>query len=144
MKRYITYVTLCILICSAAPLKNSADMKIEITGLKNDIGSIKLSMFNSASGFPRDGNKAFKIAKAEIRDKRAFIVFPDVPFGRYAIAFLHDENDDNEMNFSFYGTPKEQYGFSNDAHAIMSAPDFEEAAFNFDKDHTKVVMKAKN
>ena len=144
MKKYIFIAITCLFICSAASLKNSGDMQIEISGLKNNSGNIKLSMFNSESGYPEDGGRAFKIAKAEIKDKKAIIVFRDIPYGKYAIAFFHDENDNDKIDFHFFGMPKEAYGASNDAKGFMGPPSFEDAAFSFDQNNTRVIMKARN
>jgi len=33
------------------------------------------------------------------------------------------------MDNNFFGVPKEQYGFSNNARALFGPPDFENAAF---------------
>jgi uncharacterized protein (DUF2141 family) len=119
-------------------------MQIEITGLKNSKGSIKLSMFNTASGYPRDANKAFKVIKSEIKDKAVLIIFQNIPYGKYAIAFLHDENDNDKMDFNFLGMPKEGYGASNNATGFMGPPSFDDAAFDFNKSNTKVIMKVRN
>ncbi|MFL5730933.1 MAG: DUF2141 domain-containing protein [Cytophagaceae bacterium] len=144
MKRFVLCTLVSVFICSAMPPKNSGTMEIEITGIDNDKGSIKLAMFNSESGYPRDGKQAFRTHKAGIKDKKVLIVFHDVPYGKYAIAFLHDENDNDKMDFHFYGAPKEQYGASNDAQGIMGPPSFEDAAFDFNKNNTRIVMKARN
>jgi uncharacterized protein (DUF2141 family) len=58
-------------------------------------------------------------------------VVEDLPYGTYAASAFHDEDDDGDLDTNFVGAPKEPYGFSNDARARFSRPDFEEAAFRF-------------
>jgi uncharacterized protein (DUF2141 family) len=49
--------------------------------------------------------------------------------GTYAVAVLHDENENGKMDFNFLGMPLEGYGFSNDASALFGPPSFANAAF---------------
>ena len=49
--------------------------------------------------------------------------------GTYAIGIFHDVNLSNKMDNNFFGVPKEQYGFSNNARAFFGPPNFEDAAF---------------
>ena len=57
-------------------------------------------------------------------------VFAGVPNGTYAIAALHDENGNGDMDKNFIGMPEEGYAASRDAHLQgIGAPDWEDAAF---------------
>lgn len=58
--------------------------------------------------------------------------FLDIPPGSYAIAVIHDENMDGELETNFLGVPKEGYGFSNDAKGMIGAPSFSAASFSYD------------
>ncbi len=49
--------------------------------------------------------------------------------GTYALALLHDENGNGEMDSNFLGLPQEGYGFSNDAKVFLGPPSFEAASF---------------
>ena len=57
------------------------------------------------------------------------LTFPAVAPGRYAIALLHDENDNGKADRALGMMPKEGYGFSRDAKVRMGPPKFDEAAF---------------
>ena len=52
----------------------------------------------------------------------------DIPDGNYAIAILHDENNDGDMNYSVK-IPREGFGFSNDAKTKLAPPKFKAAEF---------------
>lgn len=69
--------------------------------------------------------------------------FSDLPFGEYAVAVMHDMNDNNKMDFHFYGAPKEGYGASNDASGTFGPPSFEEARFKLENFSKTIVIKLK-
>lgn len=116
-------------------------IKIEITNLKNDKGNVKLSLYNSPDGFPKEAEKAVKVAAIPIKDGKAYIEFPNMPYGEYAVILLHDENNNDKMDFHFYGPPKEGYAASNGAKGTFGPPDFEDARFPLDKNTVTVTMK---
>jgi uncharacterized protein (DUF2141 family) len=45
--------------------------------------------------------------------------------GEYALAVIHDENDNEKMDFNFFGIPKEPYGFSNNPGSRFKKPKYE-------------------
>jgi uncharacterized protein (DUF2141 family) len=90
------------------------------------------SLFNDAKAFPRDDSKLFRHVWAPIHDGRALCQFPGIPAGQYAMVVYHDENGDGEFNQNAFGMPEEGYGFSRDAAALFSAPDFDAAGFHYD------------
>lgn len=52
----------------------------------------------------------------------------DIPAGQYAIGVFHDVNANNSLDTNFFGVPKEQYGFSNNATGNFGPPSFDAAA----------------
>ena len=53
----------------------------------------------------------------------------EVAPGTYAIGIFHDANLNNRLDNYFFGVPREQYGFSNNARGFMGPPSFDDAAF---------------
>ena len=103
-------------------------LTIRISELKNDRGRVAIALFASADDFP-DQKKALAGKLTRIERGRAAATFNDVRPGVYAVAVLHDENENDKMDFNFLGMPLEGYGFSNDAAAMFGPPSFEAAAF---------------
>jgi uncharacterized protein (DUF2141 family) len=64
--------------------------------------------------------------------------------GDYAIALLHDENGNDEMDKSggLIKKPKEDFGFSNNAMGSFGPPSFEKAKFSV-KGRTQISMRMK-
>ena len=115
-----------------APLVNVplVDVRVAITGLRSTKGVVLACMTSDPARFPRcRGDKAaYRISvpagKADSLD------FPAVAPGTYAIALLHDENDNGKADRVLGMMPREGFGFSRDAKVHMGPPAFGEAAFS--------------
>lgn len=101
-------------------------------------GRIGCLLFSSARGFPGDKKFAKQALRVRVtRDKSGHYAarcrFVGVKPGSYAIAVLHDENNNDKMDKSFFGSPKEGYGVSNDAKpGTFSGPTYRAAQFRYD------------
>ena len=102
---------------------------VELRGLRDSRGSVRCALFASADGFPTNADKAVAGAASRVGRHRAACVFTDIAPGTYAIAVLHDENNNGRMDYNFLGIPKEGYGFSNDASVLLGPPSFKAASF---------------
>ena len=67
------------------------------------------------------------------------ISFDSISPGKYAIQFFHDENENQKMDFSLIGIPKEKFGSSNDVKPVLGPPKFEKMLFNL-TENKKVIM----
>jgi len=103
-------------------------LTVRVSQLRNDRGKVAVALFASAKDFP-DQRRALAGRLTRIRNGRATVRFDGLRPGEYAIAVLHDENQNNEMDFNILGMPLEGYGFSNDASALFGPPSFAAAAF---------------
>jgi len=90
-----------------------ADLTIEVRSLRNGTGVVGAALFDEekASAFP-DG-EPLRTASALASPTGVALVFTDLPAGRYAIALIHDENENGELDTNEYGMPSEGFGFSN-------------------------------
>lgn len=106
----------------------SVALTVRVQGLSNDRGRVAVALFASADAFP-DQKRAIMGQLAKIETGRAAVRFEGVRPGIYAVAVLHDENQNSKMDFNFLGMPLEGYGFSNDASAPFGPPSFQAASF---------------
>jgi len=106
----------------------AAALTVKVQGLRNSKGHLAVALFDSAAGFPAR-ERAVRGQLVRIEGGRAVATFHDLHPGTYAVAILHDENGNREMDFNFLGMPLEGYGFSNDAAALFGPPSFARAAF---------------
>jgi uncharacterized protein (DUF2141 family) len=112
--------------------KSTATLKIHVTGERNAKGKILVWLFDHAKGFPTDSTSTLRQQSVAIdaATMTADVSFNDLPPGTYAVAVLHDENNNGKMDKTFVGFPKEGYGSSNNPPKEMRAAYFDEAKFS--------------
>jgi uncharacterized protein (DUF2141 family) len=111
---------------AAAPI---GALVVDMVGFDSDEGQALAAVFITGKGFPDDGKRAVAKEKSVIKDRRARVVFENIPAGEVAVSVLHDRNMDFKMNTGLFGIPKEGYGASRDAHNTFGPPSWEDARF---------------
>jgi uncharacterized protein (DUF2141 family) len=111
------------------------DITVVITNLRNTDGEILISLYDKAEGFPKDRSAIIRAASV-LPDPSGQVttVFEDLPYGDYAIAVLHDEDNSRGMSFGRFHLPKEGYCFSNNVKVRFKAPKFKKTKFTLDGD----------
>jgi uncharacterized protein (DUF2141 family) len=124
----------------AQPAK-AGEVVITVTDLRNSKGVVRACMTTREDIFPKcikdpESHRAVVPAgdKVEIR-------FTGVKPGKYAIALLHDENNNGKADRAIGMMPKEGYGFSRDAPVRMAPPKFRDAVFDFAESTQRMVIK---
>lgn len=108
---------------------------VKVIAFRSSKGSIQLSLYDKKSerGFPsvdkRQSMRRVPVTNSSVTE----VIFDNVPYGTYAIAGLHDENNSGDMDYNFVGLPKEGYCFSNDAKPVLAPPSFGKAKFNLNQ-----------
>jgi len=117
---------------------------VNIPDIKNSTGNIACGIFESPEGFP---NKFLVSARAiiirKIQKTIAQCYFSDIPPGTYAIAVIHDENMNGELDTNWLGVPTEDYGFSNTTIDEFGAPAFSAASFPYDGQNIYLTIRLK-
>ena len=114
-------------------------MQVEVKGLRNNDGLVRLALYDRPELFPISG-KAFVISDVPIPYQGLSLLFSDLPPGEYALALFHDEDGDNVFDKGFLGLPLEGFGFSNDATVFFSAPSFSAAAVTVGEELTAITV----
>lgn len=107
---------------------------VTITDLRAENGEyrgvVRACLTNLESAFPRC-NRDPNVKSVTVRAGASVTVrFTDVAPGDYAIAILHDENEDGKANRVLGMAPKEGYGFSRNAPVRMAPPEWSDAVFS--------------
>lgn len=114
----------------------SQTLLVEITGLRNNVGWIRLALFVDEEGF-----RAEKPAMQRIFEKRTVqngnltIRMDSIPSGTYGIALLDDENKNGKLDFRLI-IPNEGIGFSYYVQKGIKRPRFSDFSFLLKKDVT--------
>jgi uncharacterized protein (DUF2141 family) len=134
MRKLAVVTILLLAFAGMAQAENpKGSITVDLSGFRNDNGRASVVLYNSPEAFPKMAEKAVKIVRSSIKDKKAKAVFEDVPYGTYAFVVLHDENANGKMDYNALGMPQEGYAFSNNARGMLGPPDYKDAAFNTDK-----------
>lgn len=106
---------------------------VEILNIRNSKGAVACALFAAPEGFPAKFLLfADTIVMTKVRGEEARCDFLGIKPGTYALAVIHDENLNGELDTNFLGVPTEGYGFSSDAEAsLLSAPSFSAASFSY-------------
>ena len=127
-------------LAAAAPAK-AGEVVITVTDLRSSKGVVRACMTTRADVFPRcikdpSAHRTVVPASGKIE-----IRFTGVKPGNYAIALLHDENDNGKADRAMGMMPKEGYGFSRDAPVNMAPPKFKDAVMPVGDGTSRVTIK---
>ncbi len=106
-----------------------ATIEVVVADLRNAAGSLGCQLFAGADGFPADRARAVQAMLAPIAGGKALCRFAPVPAGSYAVAIVHDENGNAELDRNFFGVPTEGYGVSNNRTYALREPRWDESRF---------------
>ncbi|OIQ22996.1 DUF2141 domain-containing protein [Lacinutrix sp. MedPE-SW] len=125
------FVVLFFSFISFAQESSTYNITVTINNVKNTNGVVLLGLHNDTTFMK---TKALKNAKSKIENNKISITFKDVKPGDYAIMAVHDENENNRMDFDSNGMPQESYGMSNNPMSY-GPPQYGDAKFTVtDKD----------
>lgn len=102
---------------------------ITVTDLRSSDGVVRACMTQVRAIFPRCIRDPKSHRTVVPAGERVTIRFDDVEPGEYAIALLHDENENGKADRALGMMPREGYGFSRDAEVRMGPPSWEDSVF---------------
>jgi len=129
-----------VMIGAAAPAA-AATITITVTDLRSDEGVVRACMTTMEDIFPRCARDPDSHRKVVRAGDTITIRFENVEPGDYAIALLHDENEDGKANRVLGMAPREGYGFSRDAPVRMAPPDWDDAVFSIGSASQNLTIK---
>lgn len=125
---------------SASPAL-AGEVVITVTDLRSTKGVVRACMTTRADIFPKcikDPSAHRTVVPAA---QTVTIRFTGVKPGEYAVALLHDENDNGKADRAMGMMPKEGYGFSRDAPVKMAPPKFRDAVFTQGEATTRMTIR---
>ena len=120
-------------------LYGQMSLTIEIDEFRNPKeGNILIAIFTDQLNFKNDISLKNWIVPKEKLIKGVFKETVKLPLGEYGIAILDDEDINGKMSYSFFGIPKEGYGFSDFNHSGFKKPMFSDFKFSV-SDSTQII-----
>lgn len=103
---------------------------VSLAGIASEKGHVLVALYKDPKTW-NDPGRAFYTRKVKARKGTIDIEFAKLAPGNYAIAVVHDADDNGEMTFNMFGMPTEAYGFGNNARGVLKAPGFDESVMRF-------------
>lgn len=119
----------------------AGEVVITITDLRSTEGVVRACMTTQEKIFPKCRKDPASHRTVVDAGDSVTIRFTDVEPGTYAVALLHDENNDGKANRALGMMPKEGYGFSRDAKVRMGPPKFKDAVFEHTGEDQALTIK---
>lgn len=140
MKRAFVLGVSAVAVGMTAPAA-AQSLTITITDVRNTEGVVRACLTSMESVFPRCNRDPDARSSTVRSDSTVTIRFNDVAPGEYAIAVLHDENENGKIDRVLGMAPREGYGFSRDAPVRMAPPDWDDAVFEMGASSKSVTIK---
>lgn len=109
----------------------SASVDVNVGTFRSTSGVLACRLYASGEGFPMDPKGGVE-RRVPVAGKLTRCAFDGVAPGTYAVAVVHDENDNGKLDTNFFGAPTEGYGVSNNHTYAFSAPEWEESKFDIE------------
>ena len=110
----------------------SHTLTVDIKQIKTNTGTLFIVLQDTSQ---RDIQRQAIPVKGNV----AKVFFHNVMPGRYAVRFFIDENNNQKLDKSLLGVPKEGWGCSNDAKGTFGPPKFDAMLFSLNAEKTIVV-----
>jgi uncharacterized protein (DUF2141 family) len=131
-----------ILFSANARADTNSNLTIDIAGIKKPSGKICASLFSEGKGFPSNSEKALQSECIDVTEAaNQKLTFKDLKPGNYAVALIHDSNEDGMLNSNSFGMPTEGFGFSNNPLILTGPPSFNNAAVSVTGLNTNIEIK---
>lgn len=107
----------------------SQTLLVEVTGIRNRDGLIRLAFFVNEVGFRAEEPVLERsLNKTTVINGNLTVRLDSIPPGTYGIALLDDENKNGKLDYKLF-LPKEGVGFSNYVHHGIRRPVFDDFSF---------------
>jgi len=101
----------------SATAGDAAPLTVAAEGVRSARGVLRVGVYDAA-------NRAVATRAVPAVPGRIVVDF-EVPAGSYAVKLHHDEDGDGRLATGPFGIPREGYGFSNRARAVLGVPSFD-------------------
>lgn len=108
---------------------HAGDLTIVIENLEDKEGYLEIALYDSEDHYAKQETPTRRLYVPAAEATPRGFSFKNLPEGFYAVAIYHDENKNGQFDQTFFGWPKEGFGFSRGAKPVFDLPDFGETSF---------------
>jgi uncharacterized protein (DUF2141 family) len=118
-------------------------LKISITGLRSNSGSVVLGFYINDQSFEDEKPLFSKTeSKATTVNHVLTITYTGIKPGTYGVVLLDDENNNGKMDFGWL-LPQEGFGFSNNYHTGLTKPKLKKFSFVVTEEPKAIEIKVR-
>ena len=118
--------------------QDTFDLKIKVENIGKMEGELRICLGNKKKDFLK---KCYQFQSVKVTQKEMWIIFKNIPTGKYVINIYHDEDNNGELNTNgLFGSPSEDYGFSNNPKSLFGPPSFKKCLFDINS-NTEISIK---
>ena len=119
----------------------TSELAVDVSNLRSAKGMVRVCLTADPDNFPACVDDA-RATTRSIPATMTSIHFDGLPHGNYAVAVIHDENNNHKLD-TFAGIPREGFGFSRNPSVTFGPPRFAAARFTLssDADRQQVRMR---
>ncbi|MEL6534053.1 MAG: DUF2141 domain-containing protein [Bacteroidota bacterium] len=123
--------------------QHTGTLVVTVTDIDPDYeGQLLVTLYNKEEGFPTEYKTGLEIKTIPVGSKKKITVsFENIPYGTYAVAVLHDEDGDAEMDYNWVGIPTEGWVCSNEVFPALRSPYFSESSFTFNTSRKTLTLE---
>ena len=137
MKTLYLSIVLCFSFIMLSAQDEGQNISILVNNATSNKGKVIFSLHTAESFMRTEG---VQNSESLIENGEAKITFKNVKRGIYAVMVLHDENENNRMDFHDNGMPKENYGMSNNPMSY-GPPQFTDAKFEVKEEDLELLIR---
>lgn len=128
------------IICVAVPLTASAaTLTVKVENIDKKGGILHVALYDEAS-WKNDDAKPIVDSVVEAVIPETIVTLSGIAPGVYGLKSYQDANRNGKFDQNWVGWPLERYGFSNDAHPILSEPGFDRTKFTITEGANQIVI----
>jgi uncharacterized protein (DUF2141 family) len=128
LARAAALLPLGLVLMGVAPADLPQPLTVEVESLRSTKGSLRICLTRMPDHFPDCTGDPDKRHYSIPANGNRILSVGSLPAGGYAIAIIHDENNNQRLD-TFAGIPREGVGFSENPTIRFGAPSFRSARF---------------
>ncbi|WP_010184350.1 DUF2141 domain-containing protein [Sphingomonas sp. PAMC 26605] len=117
----------------------TGELSVDLVNLRSHKGSVRVCLTADPTNFPACIDDAQAVTRS-IPATAASLRFDGLARGDYAVAVIHDENNNRKLD-TFAGIPREGFGFSRNPAVTFGPPRFAAARFTLTSDADRQQIK---
>lgn len=117
----------------------TGELSVDLVNLRSHKGSVRVCLTADPANFPACIDDAQAVTRS-IPATATSLRFDGLARGDYAVAVIHDENDNRKLD-TFAGIPREGFGFSRNPAVSFGPPRFAAARFTLTSDADRQQIK---